>query len=102
MSSKHLEKIAYLSNRKVYTCFINFIATSKETSFYYALETASEYSECIDLLEELYQSTESDMSDEDPIKYFRPHQEYNKDENKSLILFNPFLDYAPVHMQAPI
>lgn len=101
ISHDQLQEIAYLSNRKVYTCQVDLTATYDHInsdffiSFIRNCLPRSEAIECIDLIVELYRFTKFYMTGEDSnMKIFQISSGVQKGGNKSPSIFNLFLDYA--------
>ena len=98
---KQLQEIAYRSNRKLYTCYVDLSSAYDHINRNFLFSTIrnripqSEHTDCIDLIEQLYKSTKSYMANGDPAsETFSTSSGVRQGGNESPNLFNLYLDYA--------
>ena len=98
---KQLQEIACRSNKKLYTCFVDLSAAYDHINRQFLFHSirnripSGERVDCIEILNELYNSTKSFMSDDDPITDLFPTSSgVRQGGNESPNLFNLYIDYA--------
>jgi hypothetical protein len=98
---KQLQEIAVRSSRRLYTCFVDLSAAYDHINRNFLFQSIrnrikpGDPTDCIDIIDQLYKSTKSFISGDDPAdENFSTSSGVRQGGNESPNLFNFYIDYA--------